>query len=50
MDPFSEVTPEQRALAESLMTCLHGSFIDAVKERRGDRLKEGDEDELFSGA
>lgn len=50
MDPFSEVTDEQRSRAEAIMACLHGSFIDAVKERRQGKLQLEEPSDLFSGA
>lgn len=39
LDPFSPVTPQQREFAQTLLDDIHGQFIDAVKEGRGDRLK-----------
>ena len=49
MDPFSEVTDEQKQVAEAIMVCLHTSFIDAVKTRREGKLDLSQADELFSG-
>ena len=49
MDPFSEVTDEQKEVAEAIMVCLHTSFIDAVKTRREGKLDLSQAHELFSG-
>ncbi len=46
-DPMSPVMPEQKAHAEELIGFVHKQFIDAVKEGRGDRLK--DDPSIFSG-
>ncbi|MEA3638844.1 MAG: S49 family peptidase [Lamprobacter sp.] len=47
LDPFSTFDDWDRAFIQGLLDNLHGQFIAAVKEGRGDRLKGGDE--LFSG-
>jgi protease-4 len=47
MDPFSEISPSQRAFWQSVLNTTHRQFIDAVKAGRGDRLS--DDPELFSG-
>ena len=47
LDPFSPLPDGQREFIQSLLDELHGQFIEAVKQGRGDRLKGGEE--LFSG-
>lgn len=47
LDPFSSFDEWDREFIQGLLDNLHGQFIAAVKEGRGDRLKGGDE--LFSG-
>lgn len=47
LDPFSNFDEWDREFIQGLLDNLHGQFIAAVKEGRGDRLKGGDE--LFSG-
>jgi protease-4 len=47
LDPFSPVSPEQRAHARRMLGEIHQQFIDVVKKGRGDRLK--DDPDLFSG-
>ncbi|MCF7985485.1 MAG: S49 family peptidase [Thiohalocapsa sp.] len=47
LDPFSPLEERDRDFLQTLLDNLHGQFITAVKEGRGDRLKGGDE--LFSG-
>lgn len=48
LDPFQAEDPEDVARLESLQKEIHDSFIDWVRERRGDALK-GEADRLFSG-
>ncbi len=47
LDPFSPLRDEEVGHLRSLLTELHGQFIDAVKKGRGDRLKSSPD--LFSG-
>src|SRR6202521_1234196 len=47
LDPFSPMTPPQRAYAQEMIGEIHQQFIAAVKAGRGARLKESPE--LFSG-
>ena len=47
LDPFSPQSKTQRAHAQKLLDQIHQQFIHAVREGRGDRLKETPE--LFSG-
>ena len=46
-DPFSPLTPKQRALIQTMLDQIHQQFITVVKEGRGDRLKVTPE--TFSG-
>ncbi len=48
LDPFHEVKPEIRDHWEEILASTHRTFIDRVKEGRGDLLN-GDESTLFSG-
>lgn len=47
LDPFSPQTEKQREFAQSMLNQIHQQFIGAVKDGRGDRLKETPE--TFSG-
>ena len=47
LDPFSPAKPEETDYIKSVLAELHEQFIDAVKQGRGDRLK--DDPILFSG-
>jgi protease-4 len=47
LDPFSPIKPEEKAHVESLLQEVHRQFIEAVKQGRGERLKE--DPKLFSG-
>ncbi len=47
MDPFSPVKPEEKAYLQGLLNEIHRQFIDAVKQGRGERLK--DDPKIFSG-
>jgi protease IV len=54
LDPFLPQRPEHQKVMRSLMAEVHGQFIQAVKEGRGDRLKlvagqPDDKAEVFSG-
>ncbi|MDJ0740838.1 MAG: S49 family peptidase [Gammaproteobacteria bacterium] len=48
LDPFSPVGEFDREHLDTLLQDLHGTFIDAVKSGRGERLK-ADDVTLFSG-
>ncbi len=48
LDPFRPERPEDLDKLRETLDGLHTVFIDHVKDRRGDRLKDGD-DSLFSG-
>ena len=47
MDPFSPLDAQQRDYAKNMLDEIHGQFIEAVRQGRGDRLKETDQ--TFSG-
>lgn len=47
LDPFLPVDPAQKAHAQALLEEVHRHFIDAVRDGRGQRLKESPE--MFSG-
>ena len=47
LDPFLPIDPKQRAAVQSMINEVHGQFIAAVKQGRGDRLKSGPD--LFTG-
>jgi protease-4 len=47
LDPFLPVSERQRAHVQKMLDEIHQQFISAVKQGRGDRLKE--RPELFSG-
>jgi len=47
LDPFSPVTDEQRKFVQAALDNIHLQFIRAVREGRGNRLKENPQ--LFSG-
>jgi len=49
LDPFMPENEEDVARVKAVQKEIHDVFIGVVKERRGDRLKEVD-DELFTGA
>ena len=47
LDPFSPVNEVEKAHLQEVINTVHHQFIDAVKQGRGDRLK--DSPDLFSG-
>lgn len=47
LDPFSPVSEFEQEHVKAMLDDIHGQFIAAVKEGRGDRL--ADDSELFSG-
>ncbi len=47
LDPFAPENPEVRSHLKTLLGSVHNQFINAVKQGRGDRLKEVDG--MFSG-
>lgn len=48
-DPFSPETPEQVAIWQQMLNQIHAEFIKAVKLGRGNKLKEQQNPDLFSG-
>lgn len=48
-DPFSSETPQQQAIWQNMLNQIHGEFIGAVRKGRGDRLKEKQFPDVFSG-
>ncbi|WP_347988458.1 signal peptide peptidase SppA [Methylomonas sp. AM2-LC] len=49
LDPFSPLKEQEFAHMQSLLDEVHQQFIVAVREGRGNRLKEAETSELFSG-
>jgi protease-4 len=49
LDPFSPAKPQETEYMLSLLDQVHQQFISAVREGRGERLKEAKAPELFSG-
>lgn len=49
MDPFSPMNPEQKQHAQTMLDAIHAQFIKIVREGRGERLKEKENPDLFSG-
>ncbi|WP_136255394.1 signal peptide peptidase SppA [Onishia niordana] len=47
LDPFKDISPEQRTFWQGVLDTTHRQFIEDVKAGRGDRL--ADDPELFSG-
>lgn len=47
LDPFSPVDPVAQEHVQKMLTNIHGNFIQAVKQGRGERLKETPD--MFSG-
>lgn len=49
MDPFSPIRPSDRRHMETMLNEIHQQFITAVRNGRGDRLKEEENPDVFSG-
>ncbi|QXH55321.1 S49 family peptidase [Pseudomonas maumuensis] len=49
LDPFSPQKPEETAFWQGVLDTTHRQFIAMVKQGRGERLKDKDHPELFSG-
>ncbi|MFG6137517.1 signal peptide peptidase SppA [Halomonas sp. B23F22_10] len=47
LDPFSDISPQQRDFWQQVLATTHRQFIDDVKAGRGDRL--ADDERLFTG-
>lgn len=48
-DPFTPEIPEQEAIWQEMLTQVHQAFIQAVRQGRGERLKESEYPDLYSG-
>lgn len=48
-DPFTPESPEQARIWQQMLDQIHGEFIKAVREGRGNRLKEKENPDIFSG-
>jgi protease-4 len=49
LDPFQPQKPEETAFWQGVLDTTHNQFINSVKQGRGDRLKDKEHPELFSG-
>lgn len=49
LDPFQPQNMEETKFWETVLQTTHQQFIDSVKQGRGDRLKDAEHPELFSG-
>lgn len=49
LDPFQPQKPEETAFWQGVLETTHKQFIASVKQGRGDRLKDKEHPELFSG-
>ncbi len=49
LDPFSPISEEQKIHLQNLLQQTHQTFINAVKLGRGSRLKNPEQNKLFSG-
>ena len=49
LDPFSPQKPDETAFWQGVLDTTHRQFIAMVKQGRGERLKDKDHPELFSG-
>lgn len=49
MDPFSPVRPSDREHMKAMLNEIHQQFITAVRNGRGERLKEAENPEIFTG-
>ncbi|WP_341963207.1 signal peptide peptidase SppA [Pseudomonas sp. RC10] len=49
LDPFQAPKPDETAFWQTVLDTTHKQFIASVKAGRGDRLKDKDHPELFSG-
>jgi protease-4 len=47
LNPFKPVSPEEKAHVQKMLDTIHQQFISAVKQGRGQRLKE--DPQIFSG-
>jgi protease-4 len=49
LDPFSPLNPKDKEHVQGMLNQLHQQFIKVVKEGRGERLKDDQHPEIFSG-
>lgn len=49
LDPFSPMNPEQKQHAQTMLDAIHEQFVKIVREGRGERLKEKENPDIFSG-
>jgi protease-4 len=49
LDPFSPVNEEEKQHVQEVIDGVHQQFISAVKQGRGERLKDKDNPDMFSG-
>lgn len=49
LDPFQSQDPVETEFWQTVLQTTHKQFIDSVKQGRGDRLKDAEHPELFSG-
>ncbi|MCU7852771.1 MAG: S49 family peptidase [Candidatus Thiodiazotropha sp. (ex Monitilora ramsayi)] len=49
LDPFTPLNKDHEAYIQGMLGELHQQFIDTVKEGRGDRLKDEENPQIFSG-
>lgn len=49
LDPFQPMNDAQTKYVKAMLDDIHGQFIQAVKDGRGDRLKVQDHPDIFSG-
>lgn len=49
LDPFQPQKPDETAFWQTVLDATHKQFINSVKQGRGDRLKDKEHPELFSG-
>ena len=49
LDPFEPEKPDETKFWQGVLNVTHQQFIDSVKRGRGDRLKDKEHPELFSG-
>ena len=49
LDPFQPEKPEETRFWRGVLATTHQQFIDSVKQGRGERLRDADHPELFSG-
>lgn len=49
LSPSREMTEQEKTHIQNLLNTTHQNFIDAVKQGRGDKLKNPEQNQLFSG-